>query len=148
VALFTRQQLFLLLLLLAAAGGGLAVREWRAAYPELAERAERFDHAPDERTARPPRLPGPPVVRSQSAWRPSEKAGSSTPATAAQPLDLNRATADELTRLPGVGAAMAIRIVQARESAGRFASVDDLQRVKGLSAARLDRLRPLLTVME
>ena len=134
MALYSRQQLVLLLLLLAAAGVGLAVRQWRAAYPELAERAERVDRAP--------------VARSESASRPPEKSGRSTPAVAEPPLDLNRATVDELTRLPGVGSAMATRIVQARESSGRFASVDDLRRVKGVGAARLDRLRPLLTVIE
>jgi competence protein ComEA len=43
---------------------------------------------------------------------------------------------------------MAIRIVQAREFAGRFASIDDLRRVRGLGPTRLERLRPLLTVTE
>ena len=131
MALYTRQQLVLLLSLAAAAGGGLAVREWRAAYPEQAERLERLDRtplgAPDpRREARSPR----------------------GAATSEQPIDLNRATTDDLTSLPGVSPALASRIVQARETAGRFASVDDLRRVRGLGATRLERLRPLLTVTE
>ena len=68
--------------------------------------------------------------------------------TSERPLDLNRATPDELTALPGVGPALALRIVQARETGGRVASVDDLRRVKGLTVTRLERLRPLLTVAE
>jgi competence protein ComEA len=41
-----------------------------------------------------------------------------------------------------VGSALAARIVAARP----FASVEDLRRVRGLGGARLDRLRPLVTV--
>jgi competence ComEA-like helix-hairpin-helix protein len=146
--LYTRQQLVLLLLLLAAAGVGLAVREWRAAYPELAERVERFDRAPDQPSRGGAPLGADPALRSESpGWPP---AGPSRPALsrAPQPLDLNRATTDELTRLPGVGPGMARRIVQTRESAGRFASVDDLRRVKGLGGVRFERLRPLVTIAE
>lgn len=150
--LYTRQQLVLLLLLLAAAGVGLAVREWRAAYPELAERVERFDRAPDQRAAEPSRGGAPlgadPALRSESPGRPPAGPGRLALSRAPQPLDLNRATTDELTRLPGVGPGMALRIVQTRESAGRFASVDDLRRVKGLGGVRFERLRPLVTIAE
>jgi competence protein ComEA len=130
VALYTRRQLVLLVLLVAAAAAGLAVREWRAAYPEMAARLEQLDRA-HPAAPEPPREPRP-----------------SRAATSEQPLDLNQATPAELTSLPGVGHALALRIVQARETAGRFASIDDLRRVKGLSSTRLERLRPLLIVTE
>lgn len=58
-------------------------------------------------------------------------------------MDLNRATAAELERLPGVGPQLAARIVEAR-AAGPFHSPDDLRRVQGLGANRLDRLRPFV----
>jgi competence protein ComEA len=64
------------------------------------------------------------------------------------PLDLNRAGPEELVRLPGVGPALAARIVAAREAGGRFASVDDLAQVRGLGRAEIDRLRPLVVVGE
>jgi competence ComEA-like helix-hairpin-helix protein len=131
VALYTRQQLVLLVLLVAAAAAGLAVREWRTAYPELADRLEQLDRQRPNATE-PPR-----EVRTPREATTSER-----------PLDLNRATPDELTTLPGVGPALALRIVQTRETGGRFASVDDLRRVKGLTVTRLERLRPLLTVAE
>ncbi len=54
-------------------------------------------------------------------------------------LDLNTAEVDELRQLPGVGPAMAERIVAARP----FESVDDLRRVAGVGPAFLDRLRSL-----
>jgi competence protein ComEA len=61
-------------------------------------------------------------------------------------LDLNRATADELEALPGIGAVLAQRVVAFRESAGRFRTVDDLRGVKGIGAKKFDRLKSLVTV--
>ena len=55
---------------------------------------------------------------------------------------------DDLARLPGVGSGLAQRIVAARDEGGRFASVDDLRRVRGLGRVRRERLRPLITVGE
>ena len=61
-------------------------------------------------------------------------------------LDLNRATADELEALPGIGAVLAQRVVAFRESAGRFRTVEDLRGVKGIGAKKFDRLKSLVTV--
>jgi competence protein ComEA len=55
-------------------------------------------------------------------------------------VDLNRADLEELQRLPGVGPALAGRIVAARKE-GLFQSVDDLVRVPGIGEATVDRLR-------
>ncbi len=61
-------------------------------------------------------------------------------------VDLNRASAPELMRLPGVGPALAARIIAARDADGPFTSVDDLRRVAGIGAARIARFRELVTV--
>ncbi|NJD11199.1 MAG: helix-hairpin-helix domain-containing protein [Gemmatimonadetes bacterium] len=61
-----------------------------------------------------------------------------------QPLDLNRATAAELERLPGVGPARPARIVARRDSAGGFRSLAQLDSVRGVGPALLARLKPLL----
>lgn len=45
---------------------------------------------------------------------------------------INRASAAELTRLPGIGPALAERIVQYRERCGGFRSVEELKNVKGI----------------
>ncbi len=61
------------------------------------------------------------------------------------PVDLNRATAEELDRLPGVGPATANAIVVERDRNGPFATVDDLERVPGIGPAKLDAIRDLVT---
>jgi competence protein ComEA len=62
------------------------------------------------------------------------------------PLDVNLASAADFERLPGVGRALAARIVDARTRDGPFGSVDDLRRVRGVGEATLERLRPRLAV--
>lgn len=62
------------------------------------------------------------------------------------PVDLNRATTDELERLPGVGPATAAAIVDDRERNGPFATVDELDRVSGIGPSKLEALRDLVTV--
>lgn len=57
-------------------------------------------------------------------------------------VDLNRADLDALQQLPGVGPAIAGRILEARQEQ-LFTSVDDLTRVRGIGPATVERLRPL-----
>lgn len=61
-------------------------------------------------------------------------------------LNVNRATAVELEALPGIGPALARRIVADRESQGPFATVAALDRVPGIGPALLARLEGLITV--
>jgi competence protein ComEA len=65
--------------------------------------------------------------------------------TPTAPIDLNRATAEELQQLPGVGPVLSQRIVAKREAAP-FKSVDELRKVGGIGAKTLEKLRPLVTV--
>lgn len=60
----------------------------------------------------------------------------------ARGINLNEATAEELEALPGVGPAIAQRIVQHREEKGRFQSLQDLDEVKGIGAKKLEQLQP------
>jgi len=61
------------------------------------------------------------------------------------PLDLNRASAEDLEALPGIGPALAARILAARQER-LFSSIEDLERVPGIGPATLQRLRALVTV--
>ena len=63
------------------------------------------------------------------------------------PIDVNRATAEELKRLPGIGPKLSDGIIEARKKAP-FKKVDDLRRVPGIGATKLDNLRPFVTVGE
>jgi len=73
-------------------------------------------------------------------------AGAGVPAAGAGVVDVNRASAAELEALPGVGPALAQRIVAYREANGPFASADDLEAVSGIGARTLERLRPFVSV--
>jgi competence ComEA-like helix-hairpin-helix protein len=57
-------------------------------------------------------------------------------------VDLNRASADQLTTLPGVGSRIASRIVALRTRKGRFVSVEELIEVRGIGRITLSRMRP------
>ena len=61
------------------------------------------------------------------------------------PIDLNRASAGQLTRLPGIGPKIARRIVDDRNQRGPFKSVDDLSRVRGIGKKTLERLGSKIT---
>lgn len=61
------------------------------------------------------------------------------------PVDINRATAAELETLPGIGPVLAARIVVDRVDRGAYASLDDLERVRGLRSDVVDGLRDLAT---
>lgn len=59
-------------------------------------------------------------------------------------IDVNRATADELQGLPGVGPVLAQRIVAWREAQGRFTALADLDAVTGVGPSLLRQLEGLL----
>lgn len=83
------------------------------------------------------------------ATRASTATGSSrTPRSPGQPapaLDVDRASAAELEQLPGIGPALALRIVDDRNRNGPFGSITNLQRVRGIGPALSNRLTPHVT---
>lgn len=92
---------------------------------------------------------GPALLREMAPWvglPPAPPAAPPPPAprgaagAAGAPLALNRASAAELEALPGIGPALATRIVQWRERHGPFASVAELEAVPGVGPALVRRL--------
>jgi competence protein ComEA len=61
-------------------------------------------------------------------------------------VNLNRAGRQALETLPGIGPALAQRIIDDRKANGPFKSVDDLARVSGIGPKTVERLRHLVTV--
>jgi competence protein ComEA len=157
---YARPQLKLLLVLAAVFLLGLGVREWRAGFPDAADRLERFD-----REDPPPPIPPAPRPRAAPRWatgRPEPAARTPAaepsrarapavppaPVTDARPLDLNHASANEISRLPGVGPSLARRIVEERDRRGRFESPDGLRGILGMGPKKLAALLPHVTVGE
>jgi competence ComEA-like helix-hairpin-helix protein len=64
----------------------------------------------------------------------------------AAPLDLNTATIEQLEQIPQIGAATAKSIVNFREKSGPFRKVDELLAIKSISQAKLEKIRPYVTV--
>jgi competence protein ComEA len=65
---------------------------------------------------------------------------------AGETLDLNAAGAAELESLPGIGPALAARIVAWRGTHGRFRSIGELDSVPGVGPALMARLTPRVRV--
>lgn len=75
----------------------------------------------------------------------STRAGAEKNNSAVQSVRINSASVSELQQLPGIGPALAQRIVETRNS-GRFTSVEDLLRVPGIGKAKLAKLRDYVEV--
>lgn len=60
-------------------------------------------------------------------------------------VNINAASADQLSALPGVGAKLAARIVEYRQKSGAFKSVQELMNVKGVGEKNFEKLQPYLT---
>ena len=64
-----------------------------------------------------------------------------------QMLNLNSASADQLTQLPGIGPKTAAAIVDKRNQlGGKFNSLDQLLDVKGIGQKKLAKIKPLLSL--
>ena len=62
------------------------------------------------------------------------------------PININTASAEELTSLPGIGDVLAGRIVSYREQYGSFLSTEELMDVTGISEKTYERIREYVTV--
>ena len=79
------------------------------------------------------------LVMNSSGQRVSKK-------TPSGPININRATARQLDALDGIGPVIAARIVEYRKINGSFLSVDDLQKVSGIGAAKFAQIKSKVRV--
>lgn len=61
-------------------------------------------------------------------------------------ISINMASAAELDKLPGIGPALAERIVQHRTSAGPFRDISDIKKVPGIGEAKYNQFKDKITL--
>jgi len=89
----------------------------------------------------------PPTVASVAPSRtPRSAPQAAATATTQFPINLNTATAEQLEAIPGIGPVLAQRIIEYRQTRGRFQSVDELLEVRGIGPKRLESMRPYVVV--
>ncbi len=67
-------------------------------------------------------------------------------AVAAQKVNINTADQETLESLPGIGPALAERILLYRQEHGAFSDIEEIMSVKGIGEKKFEKLRELITV--
>lgn len=61
-------------------------------------------------------------------------------------ININTAAKELLTLLPGVGNSTADKIIEYRETQGRFKRIEDIMKVKGIGQKKFDKMKVFITV--
>lgn len=67
-------------------------------------------------------------------------------APSAEKVNLNTATQDQLETLPGIGPAIAKRILEHRTKVGKFGRIEELMNVKGIGEKKFQQIKDRLAV--
>jgi competence protein ComEA len=62
------------------------------------------------------------------------------------PLDLNRASAADLSAIPGLGLVLAQRIIDYRQAHGPFKKIEHLEEVEGFGPKKMEKLKPYMII--
>jgi competence ComEA-like helix-hairpin-helix protein len=61
-------------------------------------------------------------------------------------ININKADKEALVSIPGIGEKLAGRIIEYRSQNRQFASLEELQNIKGLKGDKLDRLKQFIFI--
>jgi len=86
------------------------------------------------------------VALTIAAWQPVYGQNNAAAPQPTAQINLNTASTTELESLPGVGPAMAARIVEYRERNGGFRRIEDLMNIQGIGEKRFLELKPQIVV--
>ncbi len=67
-------------------------------------------------------------------------------AASTEKVNLNTATLEQLQTLPGIGPAMAKRVIEYRTKIGKFNKIEELINVKGIGEKRFQKIKDRLLV--
>jgi len=76
----------------------------------------------------------------------AQAAGTKTEVPDAAQIDINNASAEQLTAIPGIGKVMSERIVQFRDEHGAFKRIEDLLKIKGIGEKSFQKIRPYVRI--
>ena len=138
---FTRNEIKVILFLITTFIVGLGIRLYRSTEEPEAVSESRYDYSLkdqefEERSQKLAKLTSPK----------GEKKTTSKQTLGPHSININTASKDQLTLLPGIGETYAERIIIYRDNNGPYASVDELEKVKGIGKSTLERLRPYIRV--
>ncbi len=67
-------------------------------------------------------------------------------ATSTEKVNLNTATLEQLETLPGIGPAMAKRVIEYRTKVGKFNKIEEIINVKGIGEKKFQKIKDRLVV--
>ena len=75
-----------------------------------------------------------------------QKSPASPKAVSTEKINLNTATAEQLQTLPGVGPAVAKRILDQRSKSGKFTKIEEILNVKGIGEKKFQKMKDRLVI--
>ena len=76
----------------------------------------------------------------------AQQATSSSASANIKPVSINKANAEELQAVKGIGPSLAERIIEYREANGAFKSLENLKEVRGIGDAKFEKLKGQITL--
>lgn len=148
---FTRREAVAILVLASTFVSGVLIHRFTSSSEARATSSQQFDYSRSDSAYRAhAQIIPDSVPASQSAATPMENRANASRGEKTKgfsgTINLNTATKTQLMQLPGIGPSYAERILQYRAEHGKFASIDQLLKVKGIGEKKMEKLRPFITV--